>query len=154
MNAAFDFRIRPADLTDVTDDDAWCRLRLALWPDCRPDRHATEREIFQRSAGVVLLAVDDAGHAFAFAEVSVRRDHVTGSSTPETPYLEGWFVEADRRGRGIGRALVEAACDWARQAGFRELASDTEINNLPSQAAHHRLGFQEVERTISYLKHL
>lgn len=142
------FRIRAAG---PADDAAWARLRSQLWPDCSIDRHAVEREIYLRSPGVVALAVDAGDHAFGFAEVSVRRDHVTGTSTPSVPFLEGWFVDAAWRHRGVGRALIEFATKWARDAGFRELASDVEWDNQLSQRAHEQLGFVETERSINYL---
>ncbi len=153
MPTASTFSIRP--LTDAPADDvAWARLRQALWPDCPVERHAVEKEIYLRSPGVVLFAVDATDTAIGFAEVSRRRDHVVASSTATTPYLEGWYVEPGWRGRGVGRALIDAAADWARQAGYRELASDAELDNVASQTAHQRLGFREVERTVSFLKPL
>jgi hypothetical protein len=39
-------------------------------------------------------------------------------------YLEGWYVDRDVRRHGIGAALVHAAEAWARERGYRELASD------------------------------
>lgn len=58
------------------------------------------------------------------------------------------------RHRGIGRALIAAVEAWAREQGFSELASDTEVANERGIAAHHRLGFREVERTIQFVKML
>lgn len=130
------------------------RLRAALWPDCSPDRFDVERALYQRSAGVIALAVDDADHAFGFAEVTIRREHVTGSRHNVVPYLEGWYVHPSRQGQGVGRALIEFVSDWARATGYVELASDAELENVLSQHAHKRLGFREVERTVSFIKDL
>lgn len=141
--------------TSMADDVTWARLRHALWPDCPPERHAVEKQLYLRSPGIVLFAVEPAtDHAFAFAEVSLRTSPVTGSNAAFTPYLEGWYVDPAWRNRGVGAALIERACDWARNAGYLELASDTEIDNTASQAAHQRLGFREIERTITYLRPL
>lgn len=41
---------------------------------------------------------------------------------------------------------------WAREQGFDELASDTEIDNHASIALHRRLGFAETERVVCFLK--
>lgn len=146
--SAASFRVRAAE---PADDAVWARLRSELWPDCPIDRHAVEREIYLRSPGVIALAVDAEDHAFGFAEVSVRRDHVTGTGAATVPFLEGWYVAADWRRRGVGRALIDFAINWARQQGYRELASDVELDNHHSQRAHQRLGFVETERTINYL---
>lgn len=69
-------------------------------------------------------------------------------------YLEGWYVEPDVRRRGIGRALVRAAEDWGRTQGCTEFASDTEIENAASAAAHTALGFEEVDRVRCFRKRL
>lgn len=69
-------------------------------------------------------------------------------------YLEGWFVDADYRGRGIGAALVQAVEDWALARGHRELASDTQVTNRISQQAHERLSFNQVDRAVLCLKQL
>ena len=143
-----DYSIRSAS---ASDDPAWARLRSALWPDCPPERHAVEREIYLQSPGVVALAVDGADRPFGFAEVSIRRDHVTGTRTQPVPYLEGWFVDPPWRRRGVGRSLIRFVADWARAQGYRELASDVELDNLAGQDAHRQLGFVETERTINYL---
>ncbi|WP_221032870.1 GNAT family N-acetyltransferase [Actomonas aquatica] len=153
MKPPLPYTIRPATHAPA-DDVAWARLRHELWPDCPPERHAVEKQLYLRSPGIVLFALNEAGEPFGFVEVSVRRDHVVGSSSTDTPYLEGWFIEADYRDRGIGRALIEAACEWARNAGYRELASDTEFDNHDGISAHLRLGFRETERTISFLRPL
>jgi aminoglycoside 6'-N-acetyltransferase I len=49
---------------------------------------------------------------------------------------------------------VKAAEEWARVQGCTELASDTEIGNDVSAAAHERLGFAEVNRIICFRKAL
>lgn len=145
------FRIRAAT---AEDDAPWMRLRAALWPDCSAERFEVERALYHRSAGVIALAVDENDRAFGFAEVTIRREHVTGSRHDVVPYLEGWFVEDARQGQGVGRALIAFVSDWARSAGYTEIASDAELDNVLSQHAHKRLGFQEVERTVSFIKDL
>ena len=47
---------------------------------------------------------------------------------------------------GVGRALVERIEAWARAAGCREMASDTNPSYPISPAAHEALGYAEVER--------
>ncbi|HEX3627371.1 MAG TPA: GNAT family N-acetyltransferase, partial [Verrucomicrobiae bacterium] len=88
-----------------------------------------------------------------FAEVG-SRSLADGCSTSPVAYLEGWFVDRDLRRQGIGRSLVVAAEQWARERGFREFASDAELENLESQNAHVAIGFREVDRLVLYLKAL
>lgn len=47
-----------------------------------------------------------------------------------------------------------AAEEWARSSGHDELANDAELDNHDSIAAHLALGFQEIERSVSFLKKL
>ncbi len=68
--------------------------------------------------------------------------------------MESWYVDADARGRRIGASLMNAAERWARDRGYRAIASDTEIDNVASQRAHAALGFREVERTVHLKKDL
>ncbi len=135
------------------DAAEWARLRYALWPDCPPERHALEIEQLLASDGVVALAKAD-GEIVGFAELSIRRDHVDGTSASPVPYLEGWFVEEKFRGKGIGRALLAFVENSARERGFIEIASDAEIWNEESIRLHGLLGFREVGRTVHFVKGL
>jgi aminoglycoside 6'-N-acetyltransferase I len=70
------------------------------------------------------------------------------------PFIEGWHVEEAFQRRGIGRALVRAAEDRARSLGHHEIASDAELENAASHAAHGALGYEEVERLVSFRRSL
>ena len=69
-------------------------------------------------------------------------------------YLEGLYVAPESRGKGVARTLVLAVSEWARAAGCTELASDTQPENLVSQAVHTQLGFVETERAVFFSKSL
>ena len=77
------------------------------------------------------------------AEVSLR-PFAEGCESSPVGYLEGWFVDEAFRGLGVGKALVNEAKLWSRSRGCREFASDAEMHNLASQAAHEALGFERV----------
>ena len=131
-------------------------MRRALWPD-PDDDHAREAEQFfadhLRNLLEVLLAYDESGRAVGFAELSIR-NCAEGCDTDRVGYLEGWFVEADVRRQGVGRALVEAAEAWARRQGCVEFGSDAHIDNLLSAKAHEALGFTETDRIRCFRKPL
>ena len=129
-------------------------MRRALWPECSEHKHRLEISQVLDSDGVVFVAENDDGKLIGFAEVSLRSDHVDGASVSPVPYLEGWFVEARYRKRGVGRALIEAVERWAMARGFIELASDAELRNSLSIRLHKRLGFSEMERNVTFLKKL
>ena len=144
-------RIRQARLED---NAAWVRLRRALWPECSEHKHRLEISQVLDSDGVVFVAENDDGKLIGFAEVSLRSDHVDGASISPVPYLEGWFVDARYRKRGIGRALIEAIERWSANHGYAELASDAELGNMLSIRLHKRLGFSEIDRNVTFLKKL
>ena len=134
--------------------DSYCRLRIALWPDCAPEcTSEAESLLCGPSAGIVVLALDKQGEPIGFIEVSLRSVAESATISP-VPFIEGWFVEETQRRQGIGRALVEAAEHWARARGFSEIASDTQLENTGSIAAHLRLGYREVERNVCFLKQI
>jgi ribosomal protein S18 acetylase RimI-like enzyme len=57
--------------------------------------------------------------------------------------VEDVFVRADARGTGLGRALVSAAIDRARERGCRRMELDTGADNAPAQGLYRSLGFQD-----------
>ena len=144
-------KIRAAVAQDRAE---WVRMRYALWPDCSPERHQLEiRQLTAAKAcGLVLVAVRENGSLCGFAELSIRHDHVDGALSVPVAYLEGWYVDPDVRGVGIGRQLLAAAERWAAARGLRELASDAELDNPRSIQAHRSCGFTESCRAVHFIK--
>ena len=143
-------------LVQPKDWNEWLRLRLALWPEPQHRRAALAREMKEIAADAqqpVFVAERFEGGLCGLLEVSIRKE-AEGCQTDRIGYLEGWFVEPDMRGRGIGRALVQAAENWARAQGCREMASDTSPEYPLSPGAHAQLGYVEVQRTIHFRKEL
>jgi aminoglycoside 6'-N-acetyltransferase I len=140
-------------------------MRVALWPDDADTAHAAEVARFfarpaSESAGLLpeaaLVAATHEGDAevlVGFAELS-RRPYAEGCVSSPVGFLEGWYVVPQYRRQGVGRALVRAAEAWARGLGCSEFASDTELENTASAAAHRALGFEEVEVIRCFRKDL
>lgn len=139
--------VRPADLPE------WRRLRRLLSPGCPLRRHRLEMAELTRDPARSLVVVGERapGRLGGYAEAMLR-EGVDGARAPVTAYLEGWFVEADLRGRGCGRRLLAAVQRWARNRGGRELASDAELGDDDAIAAHRALGFRETFRIVQFLK--
>ena len=139
--------IRPIQPSDAA---AWLRMRMALWPDSSPEKEA--EEITQFFAGWLLPQLQAAfvcprpeTGLCGLVEVSIHTS-APGCMTDRIGYLEAWYVDPDWRGHGVGRELAQAAEEWARGQGCREMASDTTPSYPVSPLAHAALGYQEVER--------
>lgn len=149
--------IRMAQAADVEE---LAELRAALWPESSRVEHAAElKEIVAgRVPGilpmVVFVAVRRDRKMVGFLEAGLR-SHADGCDRARpVGYVEGWFVSAEARRGGIGAALLEAAEEWARGQGCREMASDAQAHNVTSQEVHGALGFEVAERAILYRKTL
>jgi aminoglycoside 6'-N-acetyltransferase I len=83
------------------------------------------------------------------------RSHADGCDIEQpVGFIEGWFVHEASRNRGVGRALMHSAEEWARSQGCLEMASDTWIDHEDSQRAHQALGFEVVDRCVHFRKAL
>ena len=144
-----------ATFREATAEDLakWLALRKELWPECSIERHELEIEQLTSSEGLVVFA-DVNNDLVGFAEVSIRRDHVEGTSHSPVPYLEGWYVREAFRDKGIGSGLLSYVEEWAVSKGYRQLASDAELVNTLSIDLHRRLGFSEVGRSVHFVKGL
>ncbi|WP_343542685.1 aminoglycoside N-acetyltransferase AAC(6')-Iak [Stenotrophomonas pavanii] len=138
--------IRPATAADAV---AWAQLRLGLWPDA-DDPLETLVAALAEDAGAVFLACAAGGQAIGFAEVRLRHDYVDGTDSSPVGFLEGWYVQPQWQGRGVGRALLAAVRAWTRDAGCRELASDSRVEDVQAHAAHRACGFEETERVVYF----
>ena len=61
-------------------------------------------------------------------------------------YLEELYVAPERRGQGIGRALLEAAMDAARDAGAVRMDLGTSEEDTAARALYESCGFTNRER--------
>ena len=145
-------RTRPVTTTDFKD---WLHMRCALWPEGSEAEHRDEIERFfggqLHNPQQALLAVDGAGTPVGFVELSVR-SYAEDCVTDRVAYLEGWYVVPEARRHGVGRALVRAAEEWAREQGCAEFASDALLDNHASAAAHRALGFEETVQIRCFRK--
>ena len=143
--------VRRATLADAS---SLARLRHALWPDSSEAEHRLDVErFFAGPQTAPILVVEDRSGLLGFAELSIR-PYAEGCETDRVGFLEGWFVVPEARHRGIGRKLVAAGERWARSVGCTEFASDAEVDNADSAAAHRALGFTEVGLVRCFRKDL
>lgn len=143
--------IRPVEERDAAE---WLRMRLTLWPDHTVDEMLTEMASLRADEATATFVADRGeGVLVGFIEAGLRK-YAEGCDTSPVGYIEGWYVDADFRGQGLGRALVRAAEDWAIAKGCVEMGSDTWLDNEVSYRVHLAIGYQEAERLIHFNKRL
>ena len=139
-----------------TGQNGWLSLRRELWPEGSQHEHLAEMQSFLdqpiRFAQFMVYAQD--GEPAGFVEAALRTDYVNGTEGSPVAFLEGIYVRPERRGSGIGGALVGAAEQWAGAQGCSELASDALLDNHASHAFHQATGFAETERVVYFRKSL
>ncbi len=136
------------------DKPEWLRMRLLLWPFGTPEGFSQDMDdLLADPLSPVFVAARPAGGLGGFLEAGVRK-YAEGCESSPVGYIEGWYVDEDLRGQGIGKALARAAEDWARLQGFTEMASDTWLENAASLQAHLKMGYAEAERLIHFVKKL
>jgi putative acetyltransferase len=96
-----------------------------------------EHEIRELPRGyrLLLLAVEDEGSAGC---VALRE------LDAETAEVKRLYVRRPYRGRGTGRALIEAAIAAARNAGYARVVLDSLPSMRHALALYRELGFREV----------
>jgi ribosomal protein S18 acetylase RimI-like enzyme len=77
-------------------------------------------DLLESGRGTLLLAEED-GRAIGYAMVSVTRGQATLVTADRIAELETLSVAGGERGRGVGRALMDAAYEVIRELGLTEV---------------------------------
>jgi aminoglycoside 6'-N-acetyltransferase I len=132
------------------DLEAWVTLRHALWPHHERTELIIEAEqILGSPNDVCMLAFDPVNRAIGLIECTIYQ------GTPG-PYghVEGWYVEPEFRGQGLGRKLVGQMEQWCLHRCIRTLTSDTDPGFPLSPAGHARAGFRVLRELTIFIKDL
>ena len=135
-------RIRRARASDLGSLVRLLEQLFALEADFTPDAH-------RQSAGLGAMLRDPRRRAVLLAE---RGGRVVGMVTAQlvvstaeggpAALVEDVVVDAPERGRGAGRALLEAIAAWARARGAERLQLLADDGNTPALAFYARLGWR------------
>ena len=139
--------------TTGADHGAVAVLRGRLWPEGSVAEHLAVLPGWAADPDTCSYVAVRGTEVVGFLEGRLR-SHADGCGTSPVGYLEGWYVVPEHRRQGVGRMLVGAFESWALARGCRELASDTWPGNTVSIDAHRRLGFEEVDRIVTFRKTL
>ena len=104
---------------------------------------ALARELVERpEEGVLLIARGDVGEAVGFATVYWTLDTLEGGRVGT---MHDLYVRPEHRGRGAGRALIDACLAEVRAAHLPALTWDTAPDNVDAQALYDATGAERSE---------
>ena len=136
------------------DKPEWLRMRLLLWPYEKADDLSKDMQgLLEDPLTPVFVAVRSDSKLGGFLEAGTRK-YAEGCKSSPVGYIEGWYVDEDLRGQGIGKTLVRIAEDWARSQDLTEMGSDTWLDNEVSIRAHLKMEYEEAERLVHFIKKL
>jgi GNAT superfamily N-acetyltransferase len=140
-------RIRPAVRADEAAILALAERLAAFGPSTRPASEIVGRE---RRALADALSAPSSGSALFVAEherlglvgvvlLDSRRDYFTDEAHGHVAILA---VAQGAEGQGVGRALLQAAEEWARAAGLRRLTLSVFSDNRRAKEVYARQGWR------------
>lgn len=133
---------RPAIGPAAPDDvPALLALENAAFAGDRLTRRSLVRLVRAASCRVLVARADGALAGYVILLLHQRR---------RAARIYSLAVAAGFAGRGIGRALVEAACDAARRAGRTAATLEVRTDNRRAIALYRRSGFAEAATTADY----
>jgi len=119
----------------------------------REELFAENEQLFADINQVFFLAFDG-DKAVGVSHGSLRREYVNGANDGVKGYLEAIYVLPEYRKNGIAAELDKIIGRWAARNGCREMASDCLLDNTDSYNFHRKIGYEETERNIFFLKPL
>ncbi len=141
-------RIRPA-----TSDDAPAVIRLLAQLNevvhGQIDAGVEERlrAMLSLPQYAIFVAEDERGQIVGLLTASARWTlwHVGPCAI-----VEELVVDEAARGQGAGRALIQAAIEWAKAQACSEVEVSTGMDNTAAQAFYRRLGFESEALLLEY----
>ena len=152
------FKVRPAE-----PGDAEQLVRLAEAVSAEPEGWLISTDGEWRSVGDerrYLKAVRRYPHAAVYVAeresdgAIIGRLSLARDTHPASPHVAdlGLMVASDARRQGVGRALLEAAVDWARGAGIQKLELHVFPWNEPAIQLYEKFGFEREGRRRSHYR--
>lgn len=96
---------------------------------------------------IIFIAHTDEGEAVGFTQL-----YSSFCSVAMQPicYLYDLFVAPAARRKGVGRALMNTATEFAQASGSSRLSLQTAVDNVPGQALYESLGYKRDTHFYAY----
>jgi aminoglycoside 6'-N-acetyltransferase I len=129
-------------------------LVLELWTDGDFEEELEYYQSLLDSESDICYLAKAQGSYIGFIHLSIRNEYVEGATDFPIAYIEGLYVKPDYQKLGIGKKLTLMGENWGRQKGCKQVASDAELDNSMSIDFHKKMGFEEVNRVVCFIKEL
>jgi ribosomal protein S18 acetylase RimI-like enzyme len=113
------------------------------------DTEAVTRALRQPASDEVLLVAEDGGQLLGLIHVKTVVDYF---SQQPIAHVSDVVVAASAEGRGMGKALMHAAEDWARGRGYAMVQLHVLVDNARARSMYERLGYSA--EWLKYIKRL
>jgi GNAT superfamily N-acetyltransferase len=135
--------IAPACEADIPELIGLLALLFAIEQDFSPDPDKQRRglaALLASPAGHIAIARDTTSRAIGMATAQLVISTAEGAPSA---WIEDVVVREDWRGKGLGRALLDAVLEWARSRGAVRAQLLADLDNAPALAFYDRVGWQE-----------
>jgi GNAT superfamily N-acetyltransferase len=114
------------------------------------DTEVITRSLLDPTPGAAVLIAEDAdGTPLGLIHLRAVTEHY---NQEEHGHVEDLIVAPGGEGRGVGRALLEKAEEWARGRGYHWLTLNVFAENLRAREVYRRFGYGE--DMVKYVKEL
>ncbi|MDA8254875.1 MAG: GNAT family N-acetyltransferase [Betaproteobacteria bacterium] len=134
--------ITPASEADIPELIELLGVLFSIEQDFTPDIDKQRRglaALLASSAGHIAIARDQASRAVGMGTGQLVISTAEGAPSA---WIEDVVVHEDWRGRGLGRALLDAVLAWARSQGAVRAQLLVDLDNAPALAFYDRLGWR------------
>tara|TARA_R110002073_G_scaffold45053_2_gene124633 strand:+ start:49389 stop:49847 length:459 start_codon:yes stop_codon:yes gene_type:complete len=145
---SFDMNVRLATITDLNEIsllfDKYRVFYRQLSNIDQSTAFVRERFLNQQSW---ILVVEQEGRLVGFSQLYPMFSSV---SVHRLMVLNDLFVASEKRGTGLGRALISASQRLAKEMGFETMTIATEKGNAKARQLYPEIGFKEDSNFIHY----
>lgn len=137
------YTLAPARLQDIPQLVALLDVLFGIEQDFHADPEKQRRGLQQLLAsperGVVMTARDDTDQVVGMVSAQLVISTAEGAYSA---WIEDMVIAEAWRAQGVGRRLLEAALDWARQQGATRAQLLVDLDNAPALGYYYHLGWQ------------